>query len=231
MNRVIPMTNAWLLSEQIEHIQFNDLPEQFSQAILHSICAIQQIPAFTIQSNSRFHTFSKNPNLSIPSAKLKSPYIIHTDGSYQPQSGILGSAALIEHKNMSFTIQKRKEQTSKFGSILAELHAIQLGLFSIPNGAHVIVRTDSEYAIRILNSMKAGNKDDLKSILELTAEDADLMLKIYRHLQRLNLKIEKVPAHSNNESNNFVDRLAKRATKQIDSIVISASDNISQKVA
>ena len=89
-------------------------------------------------------------------------YIIYTDGGYSISEGIGGSSFVILKDDRLFAegTYKVERETSQ----RAELKAIILAIWKVPEGSSVKIVTDSQYAITVLGRIPKKPKKNLELI-------------------------------------------------------------------
>ena len=120
-------------------------------------------------------------------------YVIYTDGACIPNPGKGGWAYL----NVN-TGEYDSGGVAKTTNNRMELLAICKGLMSVTDPAHITIKTDSQYAIKIAN--KATRPD----------KNPDLWVLLHELLKFHKVDFQWVKGHAKDTYNNYVDGLANQ---------------------
>ncbi|HSW76715.1 MAG TPA: ribonuclease H family protein [Candidatus Saccharimonadales bacterium] len=139
--------------------------------------------------------------------------MIYTDGSCVKKIG--GYSYIVLHQNNIVKQHYGRVPFDPCTNQIAELYAIKMALYHIHDnihhcydGCHIIIRTDSQYAIDCLtkwiikwktNGFLTFNKKPVKN-KELIIQCVDLL--------SANITFEHVYAHRDDQYNNFADKIA-----------------------
>ncbi|WP_259065550.1 ribonuclease H family protein [Salinibacter ruber] len=125
---------------------------------------------------------------------------ISTDGAEKNNSGAGGWGAVLRSKNRVKELSGGESDTT---NQRMELRAILEALREVEDGAEVLIRSDSEYAI---NQSQGNHK---------TRTNEGLVEAIHSELERLTVEWKKVEAHSGDTDNERADNLAKEEMMEV----------------
>lgn len=129
---------------------------------------------------------------------------ISTDGAQVPGSSVGGWGVVIRSEDNYETLSGSERDTT---NNRMELRAILEGLKKMPDDAKVLVRSDSEYALKVSQGIWNASKN------------LDLVKDIRSETDRLNVEWTWIEGHIGDEDNETADDLAKQcAQEKIDKI-------------
>lgn len=155
--------------------------------------AIQQLDATKIDDNKAKVPDSAEPNIIPETEETGAHFRISTDGACWNNPGPGGWAAIIERDNERREIEGREPDTT---NNRMELKAIIEALRKLPNGSDVLLRSDSKYAIKVIN----GDYDANANI--------DLVKEARKLAERHDIEWSYVRGHSGDPENERADDLA-----------------------
>ena len=141
-------------------------------------------------------------------------YIIYPDGGYSISTGIGGSAFVIlkEDKLVAEGTYKVEKETSQ----RAELKAIILAIWKVPEGSKVKIVTDSQYAITVLARIPKKPKKNLELIGKFWE------IKVSRNIR---VSFEWTRGHNGDLWNERCDQLCSEAALQSERFRYKTFDN------
>lgn len=135
--------------------------------------------------------------------KMNEDYEIYTDGGYSIPEGV-GGAAFVILKNGKM-VAEGKYKVLRETSQRAELKAIILAIWKVPEGSSVKIYTDSQYAISVLGRIPKKPKKNLELIGKFWEIKAN---------RRLRVVFEWVKGHNGDMWNEYCDKLCGEAAVQ-----------------
>lgn len=141
---------------------------------------------------------------------MENSIIIYTDGSCLKNPGPGGWAYLLKYKDKkSYSSGFEPDTTNN----RMELTAVIKALESIKKPFRIILHTDSEYIYNafIKNWLAKWEKNGFISSTKTPVKNKDLWEKLSELNKKYNIEWVKVKAHADDEDNNFVDELARKA--------------------
>ena len=143
-------------------------------------------------------------------------YIIYTDGSSLSNPGPCGAAYIILKDNV---IVKEKsipigEGTNNIAELTAVIHALKD--IKPLNPDHILIFADSQYVINgATNWYKSWQKHNWKSSSNKKVLNIDLWKELILLVEEMNPEFKWVKGHDDDEYNEQVDKLAKKAAEAI----------------
>jgi len=134
---------------------------------------------------------------------------IYTDGSCLSNPGKGGWAGIILINNKKIEISgAKKDTTNNQMELLAPIESLK----KIPKGSKVEIFTDSKYVkLGITEWINKWKKNNWKTSNKKTVKNIDLWKKLDDLCAKFEIKWTWVKSHSDNQFNNEVDLLAKKA--------------------
>jgi ribonuclease HI len=215
----------WVLSQpmfiQNRYLKEPFVPEWY-RAILRNLTKDFTLdyanPERSYKINEIFFVSMRNENLTFQNLENQT-IEIWTDGSLDPNTKKMGSAALIKGKTSGEPniIIQSKPPPGLESSTKAELWAIYKAMIKCPNNAKIEIMTDSQNAIS--NIKNVLNNKNPRQIMKYP--NYRLLLAIIAKYKEFETPpiLTKVKAHAGIENNEIVDQLAKEAL-QMDGEII-----------
>lgn len=146
--------------------------------------------------------------------KNQEAIIIFTDGSCLGNPGPGGRAALLMYKGKQKKISWWKKDTT---NNQMELNAIIKALWTLKtNNIKLEVYTDSSYVRNgMLQWIKNWKKNNWKTANKKSVKNKELWQELDKLSSEFQIKWHWVKAHSTNEYNNLVDKLARSEAEKI----------------
>ena len=134
--------------------------------------------------------------------------IIYTDGSCIGNPGPGGWAAIIINEKKQHSISgKKKNTTNNQMELLAPIKALEL----LSKREKIRIFTDSNYVKNgITNWIKIWEKNNLKNSNKKKVKNIQLWKKLNKLAKFHNIEWTWIKAHSNNQMNILVDKLARK---------------------
>ena len=144
-------------------------------------------------------------------------YIVYTDGSSLSNPGACGAAFIILSDNI--VIRQRSIPIGEGTNNIAELTAAIEALKEIKTlkPGKILVYADSQYVVKGVNSWsKSWIKNNWRASSGKKVLNIELWKELIALATELNADFEWVKAHADNEYNEKVDLLAKKAAQKAD---------------
>jgi len=150
----------------------------------------------------------------MPQTDSSSEFILYTDGACLGNPGPGGWAAVIIN-------EQKREIAGGFARTTnnrMEIHALLQALRDIPENSEVTAYTDSKYLHDALDKgwLEKWQKNGWKTSSKSPVKNKDLWQELISLLQKQNLSLKWVPAHSGQEENERCDHLAKKQAERSD---------------
>src|SRR6056297_2741569 len=137
----------------------------------------------------------------------KEEIVIYTDGACYKNPGPGGYAAIILDEDKEIEITGYEPDTT---NNRMELRAVIEALQVVKKNKKIILYSDSNYVVKGINEwMKSWKKRGWRTASNKPVKNLDLWKKLDKLFDKKNVKLKKVAAHSGNEFNEKVDKLAK----------------------
>ncbi len=161
-------------------------------------------PGHTPQGPSDFSFFDLYNKGGMEVTQDNHDLILYTDGGYSTSVDRGAGAYVILDGTGERMIASRSFPVERQTSQRAELRAIIEALDALPQGAKVLVRTDSRYSISVLGKSPYKKRH---------SKNADLIAEYHtkRRLKELRIEFEWVRAHSGDRWNEYCDYLCIEA--------------------
>ncbi|SRR6056297_731656 len=137
----------------------------------------------------------------------KEEIVIYTDGACYKNPGPGGYAAIILDEDKEIEITGYEPDTT---NNRMELRAVIEALQVVKKNKKIILYSDSNYVVKGINEwIKSWKKRGWRTASNKPVKNLDLWKKLDKLFDKKNVKLKKVAAHSGNEFNEKVDKLAK----------------------
>ena len=137
----------------------------------------------------------------------KEKIVIYTDGACYKNPGPGGYAAIILDEDKEIEITGYKPDTT---NNRMELMAVIEALKVVKKNKKIILYSDSNYVVKGINEwIKSWKKRGWRTASNKPVKNLDLWKELDKLFEKKNVKLKKVAAHSGNEFNEKVDKLAK----------------------
>lgn len=141
-------------------------------------------------------------------------YIIYTDGSSLSNPGYCGAAYIILSGNTKITEESIPigEGTNNIAELTAVIHALKY--IKQMNPGKVLVIADSQYVVKGATQWyKSWQRNGWKSSSGKKVLNIELWKELVSLIGQLDVDFEWVKGHDDNEYNEQVDKLAKKAAE------------------